>query len=701
MILFGTTLFLSAFLLFVVQPLLGKYILPWFGGSPAVWTACMLFFQLLLLAGYSYAHLTVSRTNRRWQAAIHCIILLGAIVALPIIPAESWKPAGAQAPVLRILGLLCASVGAPYFLLAATAPLLQSWYGYSETKNAPYRLYALSNLGSLAAIIAYPLLIEPSITLGNQARYWTGCYLAFTLLCIICALKFLRSGHGHSSTIDTRLPIQQIQDDPSPSRTDRWMWLGLAACGSLVLLATTSQLCQDVAVVPLLWILPLGLYLISFILCFHSERWYSRIVFGPALAAMLIQTCIVLFGGVFVGLHAQIATYAVTLFVCCMVCHGELVRTKPSKRHLTSFYCLIALGGALGGAVASLVAPRLFSGFWEYHLSLLATSLLFLVALFRDQSTPLYHGRPAWAWSILYLAVIVLASALWIQIRDAQSDCVAITRNFFGILRVLEDEKDNPHKFRYTLMHGRIEHGFQFRDKEKRYWPTSYFGPNSGVGLAIRFHPKRTGGRVGQRNMRIGVVGLGTGTLATYGEPGDTIRFYEINPDVVRLSDSYFSFRKDCVARLEVALGDARISMERERSQRLSQGYDVLAIDAFSSDAIPVHLLTRECYRLYLYHLREDGILAFHISNRYFDLKPVIRNLAASDESGRMQAVWISAQGDESQGTDSTDWVLLTHNQSFLSSDPLKKAIRTWPKDDPAAALWTDDYSNLFKLLKR
>ncbi len=701
MIVFGITLFLSAFLLFMVQPLLGKFILPWFGGSPAVWTACMLFFQLLLLAGYSYAHLTATKLNRRWQAATHLLLLVGAILTLPIIPAESWKPLGAQAPVLRILGLLCVSVGAPYFVLSATAPLLQSWYGNSHTTDTPYRLYALSNLGSLIAIIAYPFLIEPSVPLGIQARYWMVCYLAYTSLCVFCTLVFLRHPPHPASGEDTTGAAGQNPEDVSPSRADRLLWLGLAACGSLVLLSTTNQLCQDVAVVPLLWILPLGLYLVSFILCFHSERWYSRVVFGPALAAMLIQSCIVLFGGVFVGLRAQISTYAATLFVCCMVCHGELVRIKPTRRYLTSFYMLIALGGALGGAVASLLAPRLFTGFWEYHLGLVATPVLFLFALFRDRRTLFYHGRPAWAWSILYLAIAALTVTLAIQIRDSQTDCVAISRNFFGILRVIEDEREDPLKFRYTLMHGRIEHGFQFQDQEKRYWPTSYFGPDSGVGLAIRFHPKRTGGVSGKRNMRIGVVGLGTGTLATYGEPGDTVRFYEINPDVVRMSEAYFTFRKDCAAHLEVVLGDARVSMEREKAQGARQAYDVLAIDAFSSDAIPVHLLTRECFRLYRYHLQDDGILAFHISNRYFDLKPVIHSLAASDECPKLQAIWISAQGNESQGTDSTDWILLTSNEKFLNSDPLKRAEHEWPENALVSPPWTDDYSNLFKLLKR
>jgi hypothetical protein len=412
MILFGTTLFVSAFLLFLVQPLLGKYILPWFGGSPAVWTSCMLFFQIALLAGYTYAHLVASRLSRRRQAMLHLLLLSGTLLALPIVPSEHWKPTDGQAPVLRILGLLGASVGFPYVVLSATAPLLQSWYGRLQSTSAPYRLYSLSNLGSLVAIIGYPFLIEPSITLGNQSRYWTWIYVLFALLCALSALRFFLSDRRADSNSHPNAEELDQPDLPCPSCGDRWMWLCLSACGSVMLLATTNQLCQDVAVVPLLWVLPLGLYLLSFILCFQSERWYSRIIFSFGLAAAATQTCFVLSGGIFIGLRIQIATYAATLFVCCMICHGELVRTKPAQKYLTSFYCYIACGGALGGAFVTIVAPLIFKGFWEYHLALLATCLLFLISLFRERRGWFYHGRPAWAWAFFTLSLITLTTSL-------------------------------------------------------------------------------------------------------------------------------------------------------------------------------------------------------------------------------------------------------------------------------------------------
>jgi hypothetical protein len=477
------------------------------------------------------------------------------------------------------------------------------------------------------------------------------------------------------------------------------MWLSLAALSSTMLMATTNQMCLDVAVIPLLWLLPMGLYLVSFILCFHGGRWYWRPGFGIALAAALAQSCMVLNRGIYIGLTIQIASYCFTLFVCCMVCHGELVRLKPRPGHLTSFYLAISAGGALGGVFVTLIAPHVFQGYWEFHLGLIGTALIFLTVLFRDPNGRLHAGRPYWAWAILYLSFLALILSLGSQIRGTLKDTVAMKRNFFGVLKVLEDHKKDPYEHRLVLMHGRIEHGYQFTAEDKRYWPTSYFGPNSGVGIAIRLHPRRLDPR--QRHLRIGVVGLGTATLATYGEAGDYLRFYEINPDVLELSDRYFSYRKDSAAQVDILLGDARISMEREKSRGQPGRFDVLAVDAFSSDAIPVHLLTRECYRDYLYHLKEDGILAMHISSRYFNLGPVIRSLAQQDSERRVQAVLVQDEGSKMQETDATRWILLTSNKEFLGEKQVQAAISPWTEEDAPPLLFTDDYSNLFRLLRK
>ncbi len=696
MALFGLTLFWGAFLLFLVQPLLGKCILPWFGGTPSVWTTCMLFFQVLLLAGYAYAHGLASRLAPRRQALLHGILLVASLAALPILPSDWWMPAGSDWPSLHILGMLAACVGAPYVMLASASPLLQSWFSRSRPGVSPYRLYSLSNLGSLLAILAYPFLIEPALSLSRQAKIWSWGYGFFVLACGLCSLSTLKAGGKEAAEDGAAAQLNPGE----PSRSQYVFWVLLPACSSLMLLATTNQLCLDVAVIPLLWVLPLGLYLLSFILCFHSRRWYSRVVFGIALAAALTQACVVLYGSIYVRLPIQIVSYSFTLFTVCMVCHGELVRLKPGSRQLTAFYGMIAAGGALGAVFVTLVAPVFFKGYWEFHMGLLATALLFLTLLFRDSSGPLYHGRNYMAWTGLYAAALVLFITLTVQILGSLRDNLTITRGFFGVLRVLDQEPENPQAHRFTLMHGRIEHGFQFQFPDRRHWPTTYFGPGSGIGLALRYNPNRTGDQAVQRGLRIGIIGLGTGTLASYGRTGDYVRFYEINPDVIRLCNQYFSYLRDCPARVDVVQGDARVSLEREKERGELQHFDVLAVDAFSSDAIPVHLLTRECLEIYRSHLRPDGILAVHISNRYFDLAPVVRGLAALDAGCGTRAVLIAGAGNESQGTDASDWVLVTANRTFLDSTPVQRMIRPWSAIDLPPVLWTDNRSNLFRLLR-
>jgi len=759
MLLYGAAMFLSAFLLFLVQPLIGKFVLPWFGGAPAVWNTCMLFFQTLLLGGYGYAHALARRWPLRRQALFHISLLIATIVAvlwLSIIPSAAWKPADAQSPVLRILALLLMSIGAPFFLLSSTAPLLQFWFSRSRPGSSPYRLYALSNLGSLLAILSYPFLIEPAISLSTQSSLWSWGYAAFALLCILLASGVMGIRDGELRPIPAAREAEEA-DASRPGWIRHALWFGLTACSSVMLLATTSMMCQDLAVVPLLWILPLALYLLSFILCFQHDRLYSRLVCLASLAVCITWTCYVLFGSVYVPLRLQILSYSLTLFTLCMVCHGELVRMRPGARHLTSFYLMVAGGGAFGGLLVTVAAPRLLQGFWEYHLGLLATVLLTMIVLFRDPSSLLakgralpvwmlwgglcvswtytalrllnydwrsrtvhaglaamavitlgaflldrrrllYLGRPARVWAVwagLGASWVILAVVLGNHILISTASSVEARRNFFGVLRVLELYKDSPGEHQFSLMHGRIEHGFQFQDSEMRHWPVAYYGPDSGIGLSILRHPHRLEGR----ELRIGVIGLGTGTLAVYGQKGDVIRFYEINSEVVRLCDKYFTYRKDTPARTELVLGDARVSLERERQGNESQQFDLLAVDAFSSDAIPVHLLTRECFQIYRYHLKEDGILAFHITNRYFDLSPVVRNLLPDASGQNMQALWFHDLGNGTQRTDRTDWVLLSSNSRFLADPEVARNITPWKGPAPPWLIWTDDYSNLFGLI--
>jgi hypothetical protein len=758
MVLYGAIMFLSAFLLFLIQPMIGKYILPWFGGTPAVWTTCMLFFQALLLGGYSYAHWLASRWTLRQQALLHlslaCITVL-TVLWFSIFPSPAWKPLDGQSPVVLILGLLLVSIGAPYLILSATSPLLQSWLSLSRPGSSPYRLYALSNLGSLLAILGYPFLIEPSISLSHQATIWSWVYAAFGLMCIMLSLKVM--GIAERETTGDAIAAGPGPDHPKPGPGRYIRWLSLTTCSSVMLLATTSMVCQDLAVVPLLWILPLALYLLSFILCFQYERLYWRPLFVGGLAAAIVWTCFVLFGGVNVALLYQIVSYSLTLFLSCMVCHGELVRLKPASRHLTSFYLMVAVGGSLGGLLVTVAAPHLLRGYWEYHIGLFATVLLVSLVLFLDHDCPLYRGRPlvVWTlWGLLCMASVALAfllfSRVWLEwrfylglsaaalitvlvllldrrnlfyvgrpprvwaiwtllccwcgvlgfvlfdhIRQTTESSVEMSRNFFGVLRVIEYYKDFPEDHNFSLMHGRIEHGFQYQDPEKRRWRTSYYGPTSGIGLAIDLHPRR----LRHQDLHIGVIGLGAGALAAWGELGDYVRFYEINPEVLRLSNKYFTYRKDSPARIDVVLGDARIALERERQGGEPQRFDVLAVDAFSGDAIPVHLLTRECYQAYRYHLKQDGILAVHITNRYFDLSPIVRNLMSVDPIPGMQALWIHDLGNSNEGTDRTDWVLLTANREFLDNPDMQYHVKAWNETVPPPRFWTDDYSNLFSLI--
>jgi hypothetical protein len=759
---FGFTIFLSAFLLFWVQLLLGKYILPWFGGTPAVWTTCMLFFQMGLLAGYAYAHVLTSRLQPRAQGLLHTGLILACVLLLvwlttawgtPITPGPSWRPRTGIRPVWDIIVLLSASVGLPYFILSATGPLLQAWFARTHPDRSPYRLYALSNFGSFLALLSYPFVLEPWLTLKTQARLWWGAYLCFAAACAYCALKV--GGGGASAQVSTAVSDDDtfLETATRPRFALYVLWLSLAACASVIFLATTNQICQDIGVVPLLWVLPLSLYLLSFVVCFEGERWYSRRWFHPLLATAIFGACFVLYDGAAGSIFAQIAIYSFVLFVCCMVCHGELVRSKPHPRYLTSFYLTVAAGGALGGIVVTLLAPHLFKGFWEYQLGLWLCVLLTLLVVVRDHDSWLYQSRlgspvtvvavaallpeaaslskTAQTGEILVHLPLLLALILmlymflnrnrtgnekarrqaapvycigaWLlfgtvllgSITAHTRTAVALSRNFYGTLGVFSQNSDDPERTAYVLKHGRVTHGMQFRAADKSRLPTSYYGPASGIGLALLRNPLRSGPE-GARALRIGGVGLGAGTIAAYGQPGDSIRFYEINPDVIRIATSgtYFTFLKDCRARVEVIPGDARLSLERELDRGEPQNFDVLAIDAFSGDAIPVHLLTAEAFQVYLKQLSgPQAIIAIHITNTYLDLRPVVLKLA--NRFG-LRSAWISS-GSDGEGVSASSWMLLSQSNPLVAS-AASTLNGVWL---PESRLWTDDYSNLFQVLKR
>ena len=695
-LLFAATIGVGACLLFQVQFILGKQVLPWFGGAPAVWTTCMLFFQLLLLLGYGYAHLLSGLAPAR-QRNIHlaalglALALLLARVALwpsPITPSDAWKPGEGESPALAILGLLLFTIGPPFLVLSATGPLLQSWYARVFPGASPYRLYALSNLGSLLGLLSYPFALEPLLPVAGQGWLWSGGFLLFALACAGAAIL---SGHAPVLT-DSSRPAAVPRDSRPPTPGRRALWFTLAMLASVLLLAITSQISLEVAVIPFLWMLPLSLYLLSFVLCFEYERVYHRGLWVALLLLGAGATAVIIRVGVDAPMLLQLAVYLLTLFFACMVCHGELVRHKPDPRHLTGFYLLVSAGGAAGGLFTALVAPNLFPDLWELPLSLVAACTLAIVLAGRSvRSMRPAHLRHAYtALATAYL--LALAGVLAYHAHHELDDHIHVSRGFFGVLRVDQDVGEN-NELRTRLRHGRIIHGFQFKDPELSRMPTSYYGPNSAVGLAIRNHPRR----LRSEPLRLGFVGLGAGTLACYAAQADSVRFYEINPDVVALSSGekpFFTYLRDAPGEVSVAIGDARINLEREPDQR----FDVLALDAFSSDSIPAHLLTVEAVQLYLRHLRDqDSVLAIHISNRYLDLDPVVRGIA---EQLGLTVLRI----DDAESNDmvySSDWMLLARDPAALSSAELQVPAEPQPEQtDQPWPLWTDAYSNLLEVFK-
>jgi hypothetical protein len=910
-----TTIALSAFLLFQVQLILGKYLLPWFGGTPAVWTTCMLCFQVLLVLGYAYGHLLGNLRSWKMQGRVHAALLAVSVALVgllwlkwgsPLAPGKEWRPGPGADPVVKILELLGVTVGLPFFLLSTTGPLLQKWLT-SEGEDSPYRFYALSNAGSLLGLLSYPFLIEWTLSLKHQAWAWGCGYLAFAILGVAAARRYAGL---QERQISPRLQVATEPGEPSPVDKGRYfLWLGLSACSTIMLLATTNLLCQDIAVIPLLWVAPLALYLLSFILSFSSNRWYQRKIYWPLYFAVLGGALKTAFNRAQGETALLVVLYCATLFIVCMVCHGELGRSKPEPRRLTPFYLMVAAGGALGGVFVALVAPHLFLGFWEFHVGLIGCGFLLAVAcalskpsenlglglwtvaltfflLCRDvralpalwmvpmvlyllcsilssgcnkgqrnvfwplyfavlgaATTSAFRGRrgetaflvvlgcvaasiagivysgelsgwytrqkrrtggsplialgggligglfglatPDLAWARCYFVVILLgctvllaasyalrtriqaveprlwmvalifflaflvkqfggfipnfetwpvvnneyySGALWscaylgwwairkgvkrepeapgeLPISGKLVGCVLLLgmvvitasvetnraeavvyreRNFFGVISVVKNLDQ------VMILNGSTIHGFEFADPVRRRTPTSYYQEDSGIGRILSDYPRSANGG---DPFRVGLIGMGAGTLAAYGRPGDIYKFYEIDPAVVALSkgtNPYFHFVQDSPARVDIALGDARLTLEKEAARGDLQKFDVLVVDAFSGDSIPMHLLTREVMGTYIKHLRgPDAVIAFQITNRYLVLDPVFAALA--------QAYGLSTAKVE---TKTSKWILLSANPEMLRMSRLA-GVATPLSFERGPVLWTDDYSNLFQVLQR
>ena len=675
-VLAGATIFFGAFFLFQVEPLIAKAILPWFGGSAQVWTTCLLFFQTGLLCGYLYAHLLAERVAPVWQVRIHITLLVLSLAVLPIFPAEFWKPEGDESPLLMILGLLTATIGLPFFLLSATNPLVQSWLARSQSR-APYQLFALSNFGSMLALLSYPILVEPFLPLRAQTWTWSIGYVLFVVLCATTAWRY-RS--------DQRTTLVATADDsgPAPTWAERGLWFALAALPSAMLLAVTNFLLQNVAAIPLFWILPLALYLLSFIFAFGNLRWYWRPLWYEAFAVAIAALIIAMSGLTTINDYRFLPLFTICLFVVCLVCHGELASLRPKPRYLTSFYLIIAAGGAFGGLFVAAVAPLVFIANFELQIVVPLTGALMIAAAwwrYRDTKRPNLRDL------VFTVAMALLSGATSYMAvytyRDLQRS-VLLARNFYGSLRVTDMAFSSPDLQRRQLLNGSIDHGEQFTSPEKRREPLTYYSRISGVGITLDELAK-------DGPLKVGVVGLGTGTIAAYCRPGDTYHFYEINPVVQDIARNEFTYLKDCPTEPTIALGDARLSMEAEESQQ----FDVLAIDAFVSDAIPVHLLTREANDVYWRHLKPDGVLAVHVSNRYVDLEPIVGQGAL--DSGK-EARIVSNPSDLIAGISGSTWVLVTSRPGFFEREKLRTSERV---PVPAGFQpWTDDYSNLWRVFR-
>jgi spermidine synthase len=669
---YAATIFLSSFLLFLVQPLIARLILPWFGGSAAVWTTCMLFFQALLLAGYAYAHFSNRFLFGRRQALVHIALLVLAAATLPIAPHESWKPVGVEEPVGYIVRLLCVAVGLPYLLLAATSPLMQAWFARARPGANPYRLFALSNVASLAALIGYPLVVEPFFSAREQVAGWSGLFAAFAALCALVAWRTpAQARPAFSADPREGSGFHGIRGG------DVAYWTALSASGSVLLLAITNHLTQNVAAVPMLWLAPLTLYLLSFIVTFEGGPWYR-----PKLAWSFVLVWLVGMGYMVYDydLHhellLQLGIFLSGLFIGCVFCHGELYRMRPPAQQLTAFYLTVSAGGALGGVLVAVVAPLVFNGYYELGVALVALALLAALRFADLGRLPRYAS----------LAVLfAVAGAATFDFMRFQEDVRLSTRSFYGVLRVKEYGTPGGEDHVRRLIHGTIMHGEQYLGPQWRDHPTSYYTRTSGVGAAIESRKERP--------VRVGVVGLGAGTVAAWAEPGDTYRFYEIDRRVIELAKREFAYLNDSKARIELILGDARLNLEREPPQQ----FDVLAVDAFSGDAIPVHLITREALGVYLRHMKPDGIVAFHVSNRFLDLIPIVARLAA--EHGAHAAL-VRDEPEAGDRRSRSDWVLVSRSLDALYKPEIDAVKGRAAEDRPDLRTWTDDYSNLIQILE-
>jgi hypothetical protein len=726
--LFTVTTFLGAALLFFVQPMVAKMLLPSFGGAPAVWTTCMLFFQAALLAGYGYAHTLTTHLGLRAQAVVHAVFLSLPLLVLPIAAPLGEATAEGTSPVVGVLGALLVSAALPFLVVSTSAPLLQRWFssaGHTHSRD-PYFLYAASNLGSMLALLAYPFLVEPNLALRRQGMVWAGGYCLLVLLTWVCAVQVWRgSGLARPAPAEEGPSAEPTGSVPQSASGfwPRMHWMALAFVPSSLLLSVTTHLTTDVAPVPLLWVVPLAIYLFSFVLAFGVLRERFRLAVRFLLPLVVLAQTFVLVASPPLGLAGLIAGGLFTLFVVSLACHATLAEKRPPVTQLTEFYFWVAVGGALGGVFNALLAPLLFNWLVEYPLALVLASLL----------TPPFRVRPSSRLGMTLdlllpaalagIAVVVLfgssrgnmllpfgvltllglclmtrplrlglgVAALFIvgfAFRQEREHMVYRERNFFGVVRVLQNEDY------LALYHGSTMHGSQRSSPSPRVrdLPRGYFYPTGPAGQVFEAFfntaPRRS----------VAIIGLGTGALASYGEKGQEFTFFELNPAVIRIASDprYFSYLRDSPASIQVVLGDGRASLRKVPDR----SYDLLILDAFSGDAIPTHLLTREAFDLYLSKLLPEGVLLLHISNNYLELGPVVARLAEATRLVALAQYNEPTPAEVREGKLASYWVVLARQMPYLGRLGQDKRWRSFAVS-PRTELWTDDYSNLFGALKR
>ena len=680
---FIATMALSGLLLFMVQPMMARYILPWFGGSATTWTASMLFFQAALLLGYLYAHIFTRPLSPTAQIALHAALILLAFLTLPITPSDSWKPDVVANPTGYIFLLLAASVGAPYAILSATSPLLQNWLAIIGNR-APAQFFAVSNFGSFLGLLSYPFLVEPLLPAITQTRWWSAAFVVFGVLMVACGVL--------AAWMRTRLtiphPSRLVPEREMPSAKISAKWFFFSALGSVLLLATSNSITSYVPVNPFLWVIPLSLYLLSFVVVFAGPNAYRPAYYVPAflVATLVALLFAILYEDDYAAL--RIGAELVAFALGCMICHGELARRQPPPRQLTFYYVVMSAGGVAGGLFVSLLAPLVFADYWEFPLGLLLTGIVGVLMLGRHPDARAYERtllRPLAA--CLFIGVI--ATAVYGVITDSR-DVIAQKRNFYGVLKVEEEGRGSRADHRLAMYQAGENQGEQLLDAELRRQPSCDFAHDSGLGIALDYLAKRNG--AAGRN--IGVIGLGAGMLATYGTPADRIRYYELNPAVTDMAHAYFTYLKDTSAKIEILHGDGRLLLDRELAAG-SRQYDLLHIDAFRGNAPPLHLMTKEAFAIYLGHLKRDGLLVVTSHSDYYNTSALFRGIA--DEI-KMRVEWFEAHDPDDCGS-KVGFAVFSRDPGFFDDPAAKERISEWPDGATTKLLWTDQSSSLMSLM--